>query len=73
MRSEPFVTLMIEVGLTIIVSMPKKRPLLIDAYEEWLKLQPVTPASRVEKKKVEADTYEEWLIERIGKKHSKRI
>ncbi len=64
---------MTEVSLTIIVFMPKKRPLLTDAYEEWLKLQPVTPTTRVEKRRVEADTYEEWLADRIGKKHSKRI
>ncbi len=53
--------------------MAKKHPLLTDAYEEWLKLQPVTPATRGEKKKVEADSYEQWLVERVGKKHSRRI
>ena len=50
-----------------------KQPLLVDAYEEWLKLQPVTPATRAEKKKVEVDSYEEWLMDRVEKKHSKRI
>jgi len=53
--------------------MTKKQPLLTDAYEEWLKLQPTTPAIRGEKEKVEADTYEEWLMERVEKKHSRRI
>ncbi len=53
--------------------MTKKQPLLTDAYEEWLKLQPVTPVTRLEKKKVEADSYEQWLMERVGKKHSRRI
>ncbi len=53
--------------------MAKKQPLLTDAYEEWLKLQPVTPVNRVEKKKVEADSYEQWLVERVEKRHSKRI
>ena len=53
--------------------MAKKRPLLTDAYEEWLKLQPVTPATRVEKKRVEVDSYEEWLVDRVQKKHSRRI
>jgi hypothetical protein len=54
-------------------SMAKKRPLLSDAYEEWLKLQPVTPATKVEKRRVEADTYEEWLMEKVEKKRSRRI
>jgi hypothetical protein len=53
--------------------MAKKRPLLTDAYEEWLKLQPVTPATRAEKKRVEVDSYEEWLVDRVEKKHAKRI
>ncbi len=53
--------------------MAKNQPLLTDAYEEWLKLQPVTPATRVERKKVEADSYEQWLRERVEKRHSKRI
>ncbi len=53
--------------------MAKKQPLLTDSYEEWLKLQPVTPATRAGKKKVEADSYEQWLMERVEKKHSRRI
>ncbi len=53
--------------------MTKKQPLLTDAYEKWLKLQPVTPATRLEKKKVEADSYEQWLVERVGRKLTKRI
>ena len=53
--------------------MAKKRPLLTDAYEEWLKLQPVTPATRVEKRRVEVDSYEEWLMEKVDKKRSRRI
>ncbi len=54
-------------------TMAKKHPLLTDAYEEWLKLQPVTPATRGEKKKVEADSYEQWLVERVGRKHKRLI
>lgn len=53
--------------------MAKKQPFLPDAYEEWLKLQPVTPATRVEKNRVELDSYGEWLTERVEKKHSRRI
>lgn len=54
-------------------AMAKNQPLLTDAYEEWLKLQPVTPATRVGKKKAEADSYERWLMEMVEKRHSKRI
>jgi hypothetical protein len=53
--------------------MARNQPLLTDTYEEWLKLQPVTPATRKRKEKVEADTYEQWLVERMENKHSKRI
>ncbi|MBI3841453.1 MAG: hypothetical protein HY297_05850 [Thaumarchaeota archaeon] len=53
--------------------MTKKHPLLTDAYEEWLKLQSVTPATRRKKETVEADTYDQWVMERVEKRHSKRI
>ena len=53
--------------------MAKNQPILTDTYEEWLKLQPVTPATKVEKSKVEADSYEQWLMERVAKKRARRI
>jgi hypothetical protein len=33
----------------------------------------VTPATRAEKKKVEANKYEEWIMERVRRKHTRRI
>ncbi len=45
---------------------------LADAYEEWLKQQPATPATRGQKEKVEADVYEAWLRQRVERKRSRR-
>ena len=52
--------------------MPRQRPPVADAYEEWLKNQPATPATRGQKAKVEADVYEAWLRERIERKRPRR-
>ncbi len=52
--------------------MPRQRPPLADAYEEWLKKQPATPTSRRQKDKVEADAYEAWLRQRVEKKRPTR-
>ena len=48
--------------------MPRQHPPLADAYEEWLKKQPSTPATRGQKDRVEADVYEAWLRQRIEKR-----
>ena len=52
--------------------MPRQRPPVADAYEEWLKRQPATPSTRGQKDRVEADVYEAWLRARIEKKRSRR-
>lgn len=52
--------------------MPRQRPPIADAYEEWLKNQPATPVTRGKKDRVEADVYEAWLRQRVEKKQSRR-
>ncbi|MDG7016122.1 MAG: hypothetical protein JRM82_01970 [Nitrososphaerota archaeon] len=52
--------------------MPRQRPPVADAYEEWLKRQPATPATRGQKDKAEADSYEAWLRERVERKRTRR-
>ena len=52
--------------------MPKQRPPLADAYEEWLTNQPVTPSTRGQKDRVEADVYEAWLRQRVERKRSRK-
>ena len=51
--------------------MPKQRPPLADAYEEWLRRQPATPSTRGQKDRVEADVYEAWLRRRVEWKQSR--
>ncbi len=42
-----------------------KKPLLVDRYEEWLKLRAVRPARRPEWNETVPDLYEAWLAKRI--------
>ncbi len=42
-----------------------KKPLLVDRYEEWLKLRAVRPARRPERNETVPDLYEAWLAQRI--------
>ena len=42
-----------------------KKPLLVDRYEEWLKLREVKPARRAEWNETVPDLYEAWLSKRI--------
>ncbi|MCL4355580.1 MAG: hypothetical protein JRN54_00360 [Nitrososphaerota archaeon] len=52
--------------------MPRQRPPVADAYEEWLKRQPATPSTRGQKDRVEADVYEAWLRRRVERRRSRR-
>jgi hypothetical protein len=54
------------------ITMPRQRPPLADAYEEWLKDQPASSATRGQKNKIEADVYEAWLRQMVERKRTRR-